>query len=352
NRDINLSEILLEAHETLGEAGERLGTRNIGAAVLTGGRLEKLTESVELDEEEYERIRCAGGTVDEVYYQKDVSKNTNNLINGSTMNSRQLGFYSLHPVLTPKPIEKSLPITNEMDYVIIGSWALWEFLSDTQIASILGSSVNPQLAAKIIQDSLQACDFNGNSCVMVIRLLKPELSFRSTSNESRWLLRSSAPMAIPPMRVEQKNQGDDLRNIGHRLEKINEVITKMEDETAGHNTGYVSGRQLYNRIVAHEKVSNWIASPSSSSATPPPDPASSCYTQFMSELKTKVSRLDFNSPIQDENEAAVAVERHQHNQENNSNVQDDKIIIPLCKHTKGRMFSTVQFCHLRYKLIH
>uniref|UniRef100_A0A0K0D7W1 Bravo_FIGEY domain-containing protein n=1 Tax=Angiostrongylus cantonensis TaxID=6313 RepID=A0A0K0D7W1_ANGCA len=35
---------------------------------LTGGHLEKLTGSEELDEEEYERIRCAGGTVDEVDY--------------------------------------------------------------------------------------------------------------------------------------------------------------------------------------------------------------------------------------------------------------------------------------------
>ncbi|KAE9421141.1 hypothetical protein Angca_008075, partial [Angiostrongylus cantonensis] len=189
NHDINLSEILLGAHEALEEPGERLGAScllihlgaelsvscvgNIGAAVLTGGHLEKLTGSEELDEEEYERIRCAGGTVDE-----------NNLVNGATLNSRQLGFYSFHPVLTPKPTEKSILITKEMDYVIIASWAVWEFLNDAQISSILVSSLNPQVAAKTIQDSLQACDYNGNSCVMVIRLLKPELSFRSTSNES------------------------------------------------------------------------------------------------------------------------------------------------------------------------
>ncbi|KJH40996.1 leucine Rich repeat-containing domain protein [Dictyocaulus viviparus] len=60
--DYNLSEILLEVHEMLGEPGERLGA----TAVLVGTHLEKLTEPVELDEEQYDQIRFAGGFVDEV----------------------------------------------------------------------------------------------------------------------------------------------------------------------------------------------------------------------------------------------------------------------------------------------
>lgn len=39
---------------------------NIGAAVMSAGHLMKLTDSNELDEEQYDRIRSAGGTVDEV----------------------------------------------------------------------------------------------------------------------------------------------------------------------------------------------------------------------------------------------------------------------------------------------
>ncbi|VDM64076.1 unnamed protein product [Angiostrongylus costaricensis] len=294
---------------------------NIGAAVLTGGHLEKLTGSVELDEEEYERIRCAGGTVDE-----------NNLVNGATLNSRQLGFYSFHPVLTPKPIEKSIWITKEMDYVIIASWAVWEFLSDAQIATILVSSLNPQVAAKTIQDSLQARDYNGNSCVMVIRLLKPERSFRSTSSEYVGCF-TPVPKVIPPMRVElRKTQEDALQKIEQKLEKISEVIVKMEDETAGQNDGYISGRQLYNRIVAHEKVSNWIVSPNSSGAAPPPDPTYSGHSEFVNELKSRVGRVDF---IQDENEVSVVPQHHQNNQENIYNLKNNKITVPFGENLKG-----------------
>lgn len=75
----------------------------------------------------------------------------NNVINGVTSNCRQLGFYSLHPVVTPKPINKTIPLNQEIDYVVIASWAVWEFLSGGQIASILESSINPQVAAKMIQ---------------------------------------------------------------------------------------------------------------------------------------------------------------------------------------------------------
>ncbi|KAK6015140.1 protein phosphatase 2C, partial [Ostertagia ostertagi] len=232
----NLPAILLKAHESLEEAGERLGAKilansdvdeirrfeliisgcllvhlgsshlklsyvgNITAAVMSSGHLEKLTESGELDEEEYDRIRSAGGTVDE-----------NNIINGVTPNCRQLGFYSLHPIITPRPINKSIPITRDTDYVIIASWAIWERLSTGQIASILTSSVNPQVAAKTIQDSLQACDYNGNSCVVVIRLLKPELAFRSAPPAPPVAF---TPMAIPPMRVEKaKDQETTLQKI-------------------------------------------------------------------------------------------------------------------------------------------
>lgn len=132
---------------------------NIGAAVIANGSLEKLTESNELDEEQYDRIRSSGGTVDEVRPSKKDSVISgsiygffqNNLINGITANHRQLGFYSLHPVVTPKPINKSIAITREIDYVFIASSAIWEFLSDAQIASILTSAVNPQVAAKSVQ---------------------------------------------------------------------------------------------------------------------------------------------------------------------------------------------------------
>ncbi|VDM70727.1 unnamed protein product, partial [Strongylus vulgaris] len=207
----DLPAILLEAHEALEESGERLGAScilvhigpklsisyvgNIGAAVIANGSLERLTEPSELDEDQYDRIRSAGGTVDE-----------NNMINGITPNQRQLGFYSLHPIVTPKPINKSIAITRDIDYILMASSAVWEFLSDVQIASIATTAVNPQIAAKTIQDALQACDYNGNSCVVVMRLLKPELAFKCTSAS---LMGMSIPPVVPPMRAENSKDPEE-----------------------------------------------------------------------------------------------------------------------------------------------
>ncbi|KAK6048754.1 hypothetical protein COOONC_13741 [Cooperia oncophora] len=144
---------------------------------------------------------------------KRILLNTCNTINGVTPNCRQLGFYSLHPVITPRPINKSIPITRDMDYVIIASWAVWECLSSGQIAAILTSSINPQVAAKTIQDSLQACDYTGNSCIVVIRLLKPELAFRNAPPSPAVF----TPVAIPPMRVEKANEQEStLQKIEQR----------------------------------------------------------------------------------------------------------------------------------------
>ncbi|RCN39412.1 hypothetical protein ANCCAN_14690, partial [Ancylostoma caninum] len=213
------------------------------------------------------------------------------LINGITSNHRQLGFYSLHPVITPKPINKSIAITREIDYVFIASSAIWEYLSDGQIASILTSAVNPQVAAKSIQDALQACDYNGNSCVVVMRLLKPELSFRSSTLSHLGL---SIPAVVPPMRVEKSNDREEttLQKIEQRLERISEVIAKMEDDTTHEDANVISGRQLYDRIAAQEKVSSWVTSPTSSMAAPPPDPASGKHSQLMEELKAKAILVD------------------------------------------------------------
>ncbi|KAK6741358.1 hypothetical protein RB195_009292 [Necator americanus] len=327
----NLSTILLEAHEVLEEPGERLGASclllhidsklslsyvgNIGAAVVANGNLEKLTETNEMDEEQYDRIRSAGGTVDE-----------NNLINGVTPNQRQLGFYSLHPVVIPKPINKSMGITREIDYVFVASSAVWEFLTDAQIASILTTAVNPQVAAKTIQDALQACDYNGNSCVVVIRLLKPELSFRSSALPQPEL---SVPVAHTPMKVEESSVQEEttLQKIeqrsrwftspASRLEKISEVIAKMEDDTTHEDTHALSGRQLYDRIAAQEKVSSWVSSPSSSMALPPPDPSNGKYSQLMDELRSKAILVDefsasattSSTPTVTESPANVAITR-------------------------------------------
>ncbi|KAK5964262.1 hypothetical protein GCK32_002440, partial [Trichostrongylus colubriformis] len=253
---------------------------NITAAVMSSGHLERITESGELDEDEYERIRSAGGIVDEC-----------NIINGVTPNCRQLGFYSLHPVITPQPINKSISITRDMDYIIIASCALWQYLSAGQIASILAGSINPQVAAKTLQDSLQACEYNGNSCIVVIRLLKPELAFRSAPPPAVVY----SPMVIPPMRVEKtKDSETTLQKIEQRLEKISEVIAKMEDDTTigTQEPVHSPGRKLYERIAAEEKVSSWMLSPTSTLAPPPPDPASSKQTQLLDELRSKVSIVD------------------------------------------------------------
>ncbi|VDK62465.1 unnamed protein product [Cylicostephanus goldi] len=54
------------------------------------------------------------------------------------------------------------------------------------------------------------------------------------------------------MRVESNTDETTLRKIEQRLEKITEVIAKMEDGT---EDGRLAGRQLYDRIVAQKKVS-------------------------------------------------------------------------------------------------
>ncbi|ETN71284.1 hypothetical protein NECAME_14294 [Necator americanus] len=62
--------------------------------------------------------------------------------------------------------------------------------------------LDTSLLVDVIYDALQACDYNGNSCVVVIRLLKPELSFRSSALPQPEL---SVPAAHTPMKVEESS---------------------------------------------------------------------------------------------------------------------------------------------------
>ncbi|KAK6015141.1 hypothetical protein OSTOST_19439, partial [Ostertagia ostertagi] len=214
----------------------------------------------------------------------------NNIINGVTPNSRQLGFYSLHPIITPRPINKSIPITRDTDYVIIASWAIWERLSTGQIASILTSSVNPQVAAKTIQDSLQACDYNGNFMRCRYPIVKTGVGFSKCPTCSTSGLHSYGDTTD-----EAKDQETTLQKIEQRLEKkISEVIAKMEDDTTAtaQEASLSPGRKLYERIAAEEKVSSWMFSPNSSLGPPPPDPTSSKQTQLLDELRSKVTLVD------------------------------------------------------------
>ncbi|CAI4231486.1 unnamed protein product [Auanema sp. JU1783] len=256
NENYNLANLMLNTHISIGEQAERLGASatlirigqtylemsssgGIGLATISNDNNIQIYMNNGLDEQEYMEVRRLGHIVDE-----------NNLINGLTPYARQLGLYYLHPAVVPNPISQRIPISN-IDYVIIASRALWDHLTLPLIMSNVCRSLNPQVASKRLQDCLQACDYNGNSSISVIRIKKPEQVFHSPPS-------SEAPYI--PMRRADYMEVNQVTPDGTHLN-----FTKMDEEKTDkvsqpyfafpkteEDEGFVSGRQLYRRILADE----------------------------------------------------------------------------------------------------
>uniref|UniRef100_A0A915BNH5 PPM-type phosphatase domain-containing protein n=1 Tax=Parascaris univalens TaxID=6257 RepID=A0A915BNH5_PARUN len=238
----SLKAALIRAHERLGQMGERLGAsalllhvsrqqllcassghvravlcRNGDACDITGDLNKVLTE------EEYHRIRRGNATITQ-----------DNIIEGVCHSSRSLGFSFLYPAVVPNPVKITVPLLESDEFIIIGSRALWKFLSPQQGVDLIRAIHNPQIAAKKLQDTVQSLEYSGNLSVIVVRFTR----CINEMKESRNIVRRTQ-IAVNYNKEELSfsdgevpNRGEStLRSIEERLEQISEAISKIEDDS-------------------------------------------------------------------------------------------------------------------------
>ncbi|KHN77064.1 Protein phosphatase PHLPP-like protein [Toxocara canis] len=238
----SLKTALLRSHEHLGQMGERLGAsalllyvsreqllcatsghvravlcRNGDACDITGDKNTVITD------EEYRRIRHGNAVITQ-----------DNLIEGVCRSTRSLGFSFLYPAVVPNPIKITVPLLDSDEFIIIGSSALWKFISPQQSVDFIRAIHNPQTAAKKLQDTVQSLEYSDNLSIIVIRLAH----FASEVQESRSVLRRTQ-IAVNYNKEELtfsdgelSNRGEStLRSIEERLEQISEAISKIEDDS-------------------------------------------------------------------------------------------------------------------------
>ncbi|VDM42032.1 unnamed protein product [Toxocara canis] len=245
----SLKTALLRSHEHLGQMGERLGAsalllyvsreqllcatsghvravlcRNGDACDITGDKNTVITD------EEYRRIRHGSAVIT----QACLCIVHDNLIEGVCRSTRSLGFSFLYPAVVPNPIKITVPLLDSDEFIIIGSSALWKFISPQQSVDFIRAIHNPQTAAKKLQDTVQSLEYSDNLSIIVIRLAH----FASEVQESRSVLRRTQ-IAVNYNKEELtfsdgelSNRGEStLRSIEERLEQISEAISKIEDDS-------------------------------------------------------------------------------------------------------------------------
>ncbi|EGT45635.1 hypothetical protein CAEBREN_30529 [Caenorhabditis brenneri] len=196
NSFTDIRSILLRCHCELGEEGERLGasvmiirlhekrieiasTGTMSAAIARHQKLRMIINGrYEIDDDEYSRIREAHGFVDE-----------ENRINGVIGSSRQLGHFSTFPVVLPTHSYQNIPLSEQIEGLIIANSTVWSMLSLEDLSMAFHNNRSPIVVAKKIQDQLQSYDYGGNSNILVLRRIKPQMTFNgfSTVSSSRQL---------------------------------------------------------------------------------------------------------------------------------------------------------------------
>lgn len=127
----------------------------------------------EIDDDEYSRIREAHGFVDE-----------DNRINGVISSSRQIGHFSTFPVVLPTHCFKNISIDEQVEGLIVANSTMWSMLSLEDVSSTFHNNRSPIVVAKKLQDQLQSFDYGGNSNVLVLRRIKPQMTFNGFSSSS------------------------------------------------------------------------------------------------------------------------------------------------------------------------
>ncbi|CAJ0580611.1 unnamed protein product, partial [Mesorhabditis spiculigera] len=215
---------ILSAHEWIGDSGERVGAMS----------------PQPVNQQVYEQLRAANAILDE-----------ENLVNGVSRYDRQVGFTAFFPAILPRANTASCTLTTPEDFIVIGSRALGETLSEPFIENIISGSSNPQVTAKRLQDAIQAFEWNDNVSIIVAKPAREtgEVTFRR-GNEYGTIRRPEISELT-------------LQKIEERIEQISKVIAKIEDENDETKPTPVSGIRK-----THEKSGD-----SRLNTGPPPDPA-------------------------------------------------------------------------------
>uniref|UniRef100_A0A158R576 PPM-type phosphatase domain-containing protein n=1 Tax=Syphacia muris TaxID=451379 RepID=A0A158R576_9BILA len=236
---------LINAHEHLGQVGERLGASallllittthiycaNVGhcrAILCRRGIATDISGACDtLTPEQYSSLRSGNATI-----TKD------NVIEGVCPCIRQLGFTFLYPAIVPNPAKRTSTICDGDEFIVIASKAVWKLLSQQQVVELLRPIKNPQIAAKKLQDTVQSLEHNGNVSVIVIRInwLNEFTNDNHTSN-TRSVAVHTSPEKIAFSEEDLAKHGETtLRNIEERLERISEAISKIEDDSNNNRT--------------------------------------------------------------------------------------------------------------------
>ncbi|CAO4371341.1 unnamed protein product [Caenorhabditis nigoni] len=191
NPSSDIRSILLRCHCELGQEGERLGasvmiirlhekhielasTGTMSAAVARHQKLKTVINGkYEIDDDEYSRIREAHGFVDE-----------ENRINGVIGTSRQIGHFSTFPVVLPTHSYKNIELSERIEGLIVANSTVWNMLSMEDLSMVFQNNRSPIVVAKKIQDQLQSYDYGGNSNILVLRRIKPQMTFNGFSTIS------------------------------------------------------------------------------------------------------------------------------------------------------------------------
>ncbi|EFP10651.1 hypothetical protein CRE_01121 [Caenorhabditis remanei] len=191
NMSADIRSILLRCHCELGEEGERLGasvmiirlherrleiasTGTMSAAIARNQKLKTIINGrYEIDDDEYSRIRDAHGFLDE-----------ENRINGVIGTSKQIGHFSTFPVVLPTHSYKNIRLSEDIEGLIVANSMVWSMLTMEDLNSAFHNNRSPIVVAKKIQDQLQSYDYGGNSNILVLRRIKPQMTFNGFSTVS------------------------------------------------------------------------------------------------------------------------------------------------------------------------
>ncbi|KRZ69010.1 PH domain leucine-rich repeat-containing protein phosphatase 1 [Trichinella papuae] len=113
---------------------------------------------IENSDEEYARVRLAGGIVDE-----------NNRINGYTPCSRLTGCSFLYPSVIPIPHEYVWKLADCDEFLIIANRGVWQTINYNEAVARVRRTPEPAVAAKYLQDVVQAYGYTGDVSIIVVR---------------------------------------------------------------------------------------------------------------------------------------------------------------------------------------
>lgn len=91
-------------------------------------------------------------------------------MNGLSVATRLLGCSYLSPWVIPSPSVRTIPLTPEDEFIVIGCGGLWRYVSYNQAVAETRKQPNPISAAKRLRDLARSYGSSANISVIVVRL--------------------------------------------------------------------------------------------------------------------------------------------------------------------------------------